>query len=114
MSSEFFFNIQQSKAWQALLFDRIFQIKKARILRKAFQWILLVLCTVFVVGFFGKTIPQETLSLTLGGIFLSFALVGTFFLLESFGKYLKIMKAQAATENLADALSFESAKTLWH
>ncbi|MDO8474469.1 MAG: ATP-dependent Clp protease ATP-binding subunit [bacterium] len=112
MASEFFFNIQQSRIWETIFFDQVFCIKKVRFLRKAFQWILWTLCVVFVVGFVAKTLSQETLSLALGGMFLSLALIGTFFLVESFGEYLKTGRPEKETKNLADALSFESAKAL--
>jgi len=80
--------------------------------RKALQWIFQILGAIFVVGFFAKTLSQETLSLTLGGIFLSLAFIGTFFLMESFGEYLKTRHPEKETKNLADALSFENAKVL--
>ncbi len=83
-----------------------------RLVRKALQWIFQILGAIFVVGFFAKTLSQETLSLTLGGIFLSLAFIGTFFLMESFGEYLKTRHPEKETKNLADALSFENAKVL--
>lgn len=112
MASEFFFNIQQSRVWEALLFEQVFQTKLARLLRSISQWVLWGLCTIFLVGFFAKTLSQETLSLTLGGIFLSVALIGILFLVESFGAYLKTRRNEQPTKNLADALSFESARAL--
>src|SRR3989338_205214 len=112
MASEFFFNIQQSKVWEALLFDQIFQIKKVRIVRKALLWVFRILCAVFIVGFFAKTLSEETLALVLVGIFLSFAAIATLFLIESFGGYLKAKHPGQTTKNLADALSFESAQAL--
>lgn len=112
MASEFFFNIHQSKVWEAILFERIFQIKVLKMARKALQWVLRILVALFLVGFSAKTLSPETLSLTLGGIFVSAALIGTFFLVESFGEYLKTKSRAQSSKNLADALSFESARAL--
>ncbi|OHA67333.1 MAG: hypothetical protein A3C82_01650 [Candidatus Wildermuthbacteria bacterium RIFCSPHIGHO2_02_FULL_47_12] len=112
MASEFFFNIQQSKAWEAILFGRVFHTKIARAVRKTAQWVLWILCGIFTTGFFAKTLSQETLSLALAGIFLVSAFAGTLFLIESFGEYLKTRRPQQQSKNLADALSFESAHAL--
>lgn len=98
--------------WQALLFDQACGKKKVGLLRTMLQGILGALCAVLAVGFFAKTISQETLSLVLGGIFLSLALIGTLFLVGYFGEYLKTIRPEKTTKNLADALSFESARAL--
>jgi ATP-dependent Clp protease ATP-binding subunit ClpC len=112
MASEFSFNIQESRIWEALLFDQIFQVGKVRMLRKALWLVFRILGALSIVGFLAKTLSQETLSLVLGGMFLSFALIGTLLLIESFGEYLKTKHPEQTTKNLADALSFESAQAL--
>ncbi|MBI2123971.1 MAG: ATP-dependent Clp protease ATP-binding subunit [Candidatus Wildermuthbacteria bacterium] len=112
MASEFFFDIQQSRVREALLYDQIIDIKRVGFLRRTLWLAFRVLLGLFIVGFFAKTFSQETLSLLLAGIFLSFAGVGTLFLLESFGGYLKTRYSEQKTKNLADALSFKSSQAL--
>ena len=113
MPSEFFFDIKQSRIYRAIFFEKVFQLRLLRPARKALYWIFWLLCAVFAFGFSTQTIAEETLSIMLGGIFLSFSILGTLFMIESFAERLKTMRPKKETKNLADALSFESAKALW-
>ncbi len=113
MPSEFFFNIQQSQIYRAIFFESMLQLRMLRPMRKALSWIFLVLLVVFSFGYFTKNISEETLSTMLGGIFLSFSVLGTLFIVESFAERLKAIRKNGETKNLANALSFEAASSLW-
>jgi len=112
MASSFFFNIQKSSIRDALWFESYFHTRFLSKVRKASQWILLILVLIFLSTFVQEgLVPKETSQFLLGIILLVFAYTATIFVIENFSNHLQNQKPSLANSNSADLLSLDTAKT---
>jgi len=108
MASSFSFNIAKSSLAPALWFDSYFQTTVLRKIRRATQWIFVLLFLLFLITFIPSEglVSQSTSRILFGLALLSFAYGATIFLLERFGESLQRPRLRFGEENLANLFSF--------
>ena len=122
MASEFSFNLKKAKIYQAVKLDKIFPFKCFNFLSKLFLVLFIISLPVFLYGFLTDNIRFSALSSILGLVILSLTFALIFRIKSLFLKSkicrpkLKTTIAEAADNplnyNLAEFLSFESAKAI--
>ncbi len=110
MASSFSFNIEDSSLARALWFHNHFHIAFLSKIRRATQWIFLLLFLLFLLTFIpAEGVVSQQISRTLLGLtFLMFAYGASIFLLERFGESLKNTLPLVAKGNFAEFLSFQA------
>ncbi|MBI2113180.1 MAG: ATP-dependent Clp protease ATP-binding subunit [Candidatus Wildermuthbacteria bacterium] len=112
MDSSFFYNLKQSGIAQALFLERIFPLQAIKLFRKLSYWIFWIVLGLYLYGTFHSQFQEPVLSQLLAGSFLLLSLFLKLFTLELFSLYLRGKTRIANSDNFADFLDFDSAKTL--
>ena len=118
MDLEFNFYLKKAEIFQALVWEKIFKIALIVKLRKILLWLAILSAVLFLWGFFGETFADSTLKILLGSGLIFFALflacweINLFFEKKLANPLLRQGFGGQAKDNLAELLSFESAKAV--
>jgi ATP-dependent Clp protease ATP-binding subunit ClpA len=113
MASDFYFDLKKTEIFQALAWERMFKFVLMEKLRKLLIWLAVLSASLFLFGFLGGTFEKSTLRSLFGldiVFFIGFLISWSANLF--FEKKLANPKI-TGKDNLAEYLSFESAKSVW-
>ncbi|MBI1985056.1 MAG: ATP-dependent Clp protease ATP-binding subunit [Candidatus Wildermuthbacteria bacterium] len=112
MDSPFSFNLNQSQLAPALFLDALFPMRVFAAIRKILYWAFWIALALFLYGYMQNAFSETALSELLGYSLLSFSGFSALFVLELFFAKLKDAKPAPSSRNLADFLTFETARAV--